>query len=251
MRDRWTIGSWKVDFRQRWIQARYRPWQQKLRPDSRLLQVLRVLTQADGATVSTDEILQKAWPDRVVARDSVTTAIYQLRQLLQDNSACPRYIASEPRRGYRLIASTSPAQKLPGPHRLLGSAAVLLAVAVAAWKWSAAPVRGNIYVMPMQNYEESPVQDPLFSAIESTLLSELIRMVPGRVRTDDHEDAVLRLESMMVACDLGPTLVMRLLDTRSGNYVWSHSYNLEEAADSTGRPTLVEQAASDIGAAIL
>ena len=103
----------------------------------------------------------------------------------------------------------------------------------------------------MQNYAESPVQGPLFSAIESTFLSELIQTVPGRVRTDDGDDIALRLESMMVACDLGPTLVMRLLDTRSDTYIWSDAYNLTEAAASTERPTLVERAAIAVGAAIL
>jgi len=103
----------------------------------------------------------------------------------------------------------------------------------------------------MQNYETSPVQDPLFSAIESTFLSELIQTVPGRVRTHDGDDTALRLESMMVSCDLGPTLVMRILDTRSETYVWSKAYNLAEVAESTERPSLVEQAAIDVGAAIL
>ena len=80
--------------------------------------------------------------------------------------------------------------------------------------------------------------------------SELIRTFPGRVRIDDGEDIALRLESMMVACDLGPTLVMRLLDTREETYIWSEAYNLEEVAAATERPTLVEQAAMDVGAAI-
>ncbi len=56
---------------------------------------------------------------------------------------------------------------------------------------------------------------------------------------------------MMVACDLGPTLVVRLLDTRNDTYIWSEAYNLEEAAASTERPTLVERVAIDVGAAIL
>ena len=34
---------------------------------------------------------------------------------------------------------------------------------------------------------------------------------------------------------------MRLLDTRSDTYIWSEAYNLEEAATSTERPTLVER----------
>lgn len=250
---RQRIGSWRVDFREGWLEPRTWFGGERLHPDGRLLQVLKVLVENAGQTVSVESILRDAWCDRVVSRDSVTTAIYQLRQLLNDDTESPRYIVSEPRRGYRLIAKVAP---LP-PHRAwrvaAGATATLAAVAAFGWALSpqAPPAAAYIYVSPMQNYEESPVQEPLFSAIETTFLSELIQTVPGRVRTDDGDDIALRLESMMVACDLGPTLVMRILDTRSNSYVWSNTYNLDEVAASTERPTLVELAASDVSNAIL
>ncbi len=254
MNDVWNIGSWRVDLQQGRLARRNLIGGRRSRPDARLIQVLRVLIDNAGRTVSTEEILRAAWPDRVVSRDSVTTAIYQLRQLLGDNADNPSYIASEPRRGYRLIATVRPAtqeRRLRWAGALAASMAVAVLAAIAAWSWwptSAEPA--YLYVQPMQNYAESPVQDPLFSAIETTFLSELIRTFPGRVRIDDGEDIALRLESMMVACDLGPTLVMRLLDTREETYIWSEAYNLEEVAAATERPTLVEQAAMDVGAAI-
>lgn len=251
MENKWHIGRWKVDLRRGWIERRYWIRVRRSQVDARLIQVLKVLVENAGSTVSTEHILRVAWPDRVVSRDSVTTAIYQLRQLLGDNTENPKFIASEARRGYRLIATATPARQVH-PLRLAGGLTASVAIAaLSGWAWlPAESTPSHIYVSPMQNYEESPVQGPLFSAIESTFLSELIQTVPGRVRTDDGNDVALRLESMMVACDLGPTLVMRLLDTQSDTYVWSHTYNLDEVAASTERPTLVEQAAMDVSAAI-
>lgn len=248
-----NVGAWRVDFLEGWLEPRgVFTRGERQHPDARLMQVLKVLVENAGHTVSIERILKAAWCDRVVSRDSVTTAIYQLRQLLRDDTDSPRYIASEPRRGYRLVAKVSCVRPQRGWRIAGGAAAALAAVAAFGWGLSPqAPAAAYIYVSPMQNYEESPVQEPLFSAIETTFLSELIQTVPGRVRTDDGDDVALRLESMMVACDLGPTLVMRILDIRSNSYVWSNTYNLDEVAASTERPTLVEMAANDVSNAIL
>ncbi len=248
MSDRRQIGSWTVDFQQGWLERRYSLRRRRVFPEARLLKVLRVLADNAGNTVTTEAILRWAWPGRVVSRDSVTTAVYQLRQLLGDDKDSPRYIASEPRRGYRLIAKVTSATRAR-PWQLAGALAVAVCVAWAAMPTASVP--SYIHVSRMQNYDESPVQDPLFSAIESTFLSELIQAASGRIRIHDDSYLALRLESMMVACDLGPTLVIRILDTRSNTYIWSEAYNLDEVAASTERPTLVEQAANDVGAAIL
>lgn len=250
MHDVWNVGDWRVNIRQGWIARRGRVPRRRIRPDARLISVLKTLIENAGQTVSTEAILESAWPDRVVSRDSVTTAIFQLRQLLGDSTDDPVYIASVPRRGYRLIAEPTVAGKR-GPKWVAGGLAATLAiVAISAWIVGQPVKKPTLYMEPIQNYAESPVQGPLFSAIESTLLSELIQVVPGGVRTDDADDVALRLQAMMVACDLGPTLVMRLLDTRSDTYIWAESYNLEEAAASLERPSLVERAAMDVGAAI-
>ena len=252
MSDRWMVGGWQVDLREGWI--RKRGWRQdgKIRPDARLMKVLAILIRNPGTTISIDALLKEAWPGRVVGRDSVTTAIYQLRQHLDDDADAPRYIASEHRNGYRLIAPVSAATRWwPARVAMPAAASLVLAAVIAGWTgFQPADKPPTLYVEPILNYAESPVQGPLFTAVQSTLLSELIQTLPGRVRIEDSGGATLRLQAMMVACDLGPTLVMRLLDSRSDTYVWSEAYNLDEARASTGRPTLVERAAMDVGAAM-
>ena len=212
--------------------------------------MLRALVENAGEVVATEILLEKGWPDRVVSRDSVTTAIYQLRQLLGDAAENPKYIRSEARRGYRLVAKV---RAVPTTDTRYAAAAGF-AMAAALIVYGSAHLiytddSRTVYMEPLLNYADSPVQEPLFTAVENTLLSELIQTVPGGIQAAD-DGAHLRLQSMLVACDLGPALVVRLLDTRSETYVWSKSYNLEEAAERQEGQTLVEEAAMDIGNAV-
>ena len=242
------IGNWQVSFTNGWIRRGWRPGAKKNRPDARLLQVLEVLADRPGQLVSSEEILAMAWPNRVVSRDSVTTAIYQLRQLLGDNRDSPSYIVSEPRRGYRLIARVS-GRRFPTAFAATTASAFALGI-VLSFVARQPSEPGYVYVAPLQNYPESPIQEPLFTAVQSTLISELIQTIPGQVRINDSDEVRLRLESMMVACDLGPTMVMRLLDRSSDTYVWSNTYNLKQIAASAESTTLVELAAADVGTAL-
>ncbi len=250
MSDIWYIGTWRVCFRRGSIKRRWQALSTSKSVDSRLLDVLRTLVEHSGERVSTETLLERAWPDRVVSRDSVTTAIYQLRQLLEDSAEHPKYIRSEARRGYRLVANTRQATVLRRSHVAAAAAPIMLAVmAYASAHLIHTEDVPSVYVEPLINFVESPVQEPLFTAVENTLLSELIQRVPGGIRATD-DGVRLKLQSMVVACDLGPALVVRLLDTKTDAFVWSNSYNLEEAAKNTEGPTLVVEAATDIGRAI-
>ena len=245
------LGTWQVDFRHGSIKRRWLGLFTRKTLDGRLLQVLRTLVEHACEVGSAETLLQEAWPDRVVSRDSVTTAIYQLRQLLQDSTDNPKYIRSEARRGYRLVAKIRKAPAVRKPY--LAAAAVASMAAVVAYgsvQLNSVHDTPTIFMEPLINYAESPVQEPLSTAGENTLLSELIRALPGGIRASD-DGVQLRLQSMLVACDLGPALVVRLLDTSSETYVWSRTYKLDEMETSSERPTLVEQAATDIVAAIL
>lgn len=66
--------------------------------------LLRELAQHPGETVSIDELLERVWAGVVVTPDSVYQAIAALRRILGDDPKQPRYIATVPRLGYRLIA---------------------------------------------------------------------------------------------------------------------------------------------------
>jgi transcriptional activator of cad operon len=85
---------------------------QKLEP--RTMRLLLCLANSAGEVVSVDRLLNEVWTGVVVGSASVYQAVSQLRKLLGDVDPEPTYIATVPRRGYRLIAAVRRLEP-PGP----------------------------------------------------------------------------------------------------------------------------------------
>jgi TolB-like protein/DNA-binding winged helix-turn-helix (wHTH) protein len=75
---------------------------QKLEP--RTMRLLLALAESAGEVVSVERLLNEVWAGVVVGSASVYQAVSQLRKLLGDTDPNPTYIATVPRKGYRLIA---------------------------------------------------------------------------------------------------------------------------------------------------
>jgi TolB-like protein/DNA-binding winged helix-turn-helix (wHTH) protein len=75
---------------------------QKLEP--RTMRLLMCLANSSGDVVSVERLLNEVWTGVVVGSASVYQAVSQLRKLLGDVDPNPTYIATVPRKGYRLIA---------------------------------------------------------------------------------------------------------------------------------------------------
>jgi transcriptional activator of cad operon len=74
----------------------------KLEP--RTMRLLMCLANSAGEVVSVEHLLNEVWTGVVVGSASVYQAVSQLRKLLGDVDADPTYIATVPRKGYRIIA---------------------------------------------------------------------------------------------------------------------------------------------------
>jgi TolB-like protein/DNA-binding winged helix-turn-helix (wHTH) protein/Tfp pilus assembly protein PilF len=91
----------------------------KLEP--RTMRLLMCLASSAGEVVSVERLLNEVWAGVVVGSASVYQAISQLRKLLGDVDPDPTYIATVPRKGYRLIApvrrveAVSPSPGAPPP----------------------------------------------------------------------------------------------------------------------------------------
>ena len=72
--------------------------------EPRTMRLLLCLADSVGTVVSVDRLLTEVWTDVVVGPASVYQAVSQLRKLLGDVDPNPTYIATIPRKGYRLVA---------------------------------------------------------------------------------------------------------------------------------------------------
>jgi len=122
--------------------------QETVRLEPRTMRLLVRLAETPGQVVSSRELLDTVWAGVVVGPASVYQAISQLRKLLGDTDPEPTFIATVPRKGYRLVAPVerlssaatqpqSPPREPPSepetrgaPHLRWGLAAALLIVVI-------------------------------------------------------------------------------------------------------------------------
>jgi TolB-like protein/DNA-binding winged helix-turn-helix (wHTH) protein/Tfp pilus assembly protein PilF len=75
----------------------------KLEP--KVMDVLCYLALRQGDVATREDIERDVWKGAVVGYDAITGAVIKLRKALTDDARQPRYIATIPKRGYRLIAT--------------------------------------------------------------------------------------------------------------------------------------------------
>ena len=72
-----------------------------------LIELLELLARNPGRLVTKEEINRTVWGKRFLAESALTRLVAELRQILGDDIARPRFIETIPKRGYRLIAPVS------------------------------------------------------------------------------------------------------------------------------------------------
>lgn len=76
--------------------------------EPKVMQVLLLLAERSGETVTRDELIADVWMGAIVTDEVVTRAISALRKALQDDFRNPRYIETLPKLGYRLMPHVVP-----------------------------------------------------------------------------------------------------------------------------------------------
>jgi len=109
------IGDWRVDPASGVI-ARDG---ETARLDVRAMRLLVGLAERAGEVVSIDELLDQVWAGVTVSQDSVYQAVASLRRQLGDDPKEPKYIATVPRLGYRMVAKVEAWQEPPAPTSAL------------------------------------------------------------------------------------------------------------------------------------
>jgi len=243
---KWRVGAWCVEP----AALRISRNGDSVPLDDRSMRLLLCLATRAGEIVSIEELLAQVWPDVVVSPDSVYQAVASLRRVLADDSKKPSYIATVPRRGYRMVAAVAPWSDAPAPRprsRALWigvAAGVLCAAIVFAFVRAASPSRPekSVVVLPFLDLTDAMSHQEFADGMTEELIDRLSKVpglrVPGA--TSSFYFRGKRVPVADIARTLGVAYVLdgsvrlagermrvdvRLIRAESGYVVWSEAYD--------------------------
>jgi TolB-like protein/DNA-binding winged helix-turn-helix (wHTH) protein/Tfp pilus assembly protein PilF len=193
----------------------------KIRLQGQPVDILVMLLQRPGETVTREDLQKKLWPaDTFVDfEQGLNNAMKRLRAALDDDAESPRFIETLPRRGYRFIGSVNTNERLPSSAASAGTIPVaseeassdaqvvagllarhrkaFLAVAVTAililaglgyvaFRWFPSSSRSNIdslAVLPFTNGGGDANTDYLSDGITESLIDNLAHVPQLKVRS--------------------------------------------------------------------
>ena len=82
-----------------------------LRITPRAFEVLLYLIENAGRVVSKQELFERVWKESFVTDNALTRMVKEIRRVLGDDAAAPRYVETIPKRGYRFIAASEAHQQ--------------------------------------------------------------------------------------------------------------------------------------------
>jgi len=119
--------------------------------EPRSMHLLVYLAERAGQVVGVEDLLNEVWAGVIVTPDSVYQGIAALRRTLGDNSKNPKYIATLPRRGYRLVAKVTPwseaAATLPSAPQPTSSPETVAMTAILPLARSPSLIRWNLILV--------------------------------------------------------------------------------------------------------
>jgi TolB-like protein/DNA-binding winged helix-turn-helix (wHTH) protein/Flp pilus assembly protein TadD len=176
-----------------------------VRLEPKAMQVLVYLASRSGDVVTREELEQNVWRGELVGYGAVTNTVIKLRKALQDDPRQPRFIATIPKKGYQLIASTVFPENgdNPRPDAHAAGAAItgvlrdrsswtsgrttMVMVALACilvfgllWSWPEDNTGSNappsIAVLPFDSLSDDPKQDYLADGITEDIITDLSKL---------------------------------------------------------------------------
>ena len=183
----------------------------KIRLQGQPVEILAMLLQHPGETVTREELQKKLWPaDTFVDfEQGLNNAMKRLRAALDDDAESPHFIETLPRHGYRFIGSVNGSERTlaaePKPHStrfsashrnafrlvafgtlgVIAVAAVLVGINVRGWRdrlfrqHTNPPVQA-LAVLPLANLSGDPEQE-YFADMTEALITELGKVSVPRV----------------------------------------------------------------------
>ena len=226
-----------------------------VRVEPKAMDVLVYLAAHQGEVVSREELERGVWHGALVGYDAVTSTVIKLRKALGDDARHPRYIATVPKRGYRLLppvdldpqvaddprrptadplASGPPVPKpVPGKSwaKIGAAVGVLLALMLAVAMWSSTatkqrpealvprtPDLPTLAVLPFSNLGEGHEQQYFTDGVTEDVIAGLSKLSGLRViaRNSAFAFAGAQTDPQEAAALLGVRYVLQGSVRRSG-----------------------------------
>ncbi|MGZ2440639.1 TolB-like protein/Tfp pilus assembly protein PilF [Sinorhizobium medicae] len=187
------------------------------------VKLLAALVGQPGEILSKAELIEAAWPGRVVEEGNLTVQIALLRKLLGPAADRGEWIVTVPRVGYRFAKSV---EQLGGAKR----EALPL------------PEKPSIAVLPFVNLSKDPDQESFADGLTADLITDLSR-TPGLfviARNSVFAYKAKTMEVREIARDLGVRYLLQgsarraagrarinaqLVDAMSGEHLWAERYD--------------------------
>ena len=179
----------------------------KIKLQGQPVEILVMLLEQAGATITREELQKKLWPaDTFVDfEQGLNNAMNRLRVALDDDAESPHFIETVPRRGYRFIGSTNGSEQAlatgakPGSRLRTGlraaalgalvvmaMTAVLVGLNVRGWRdrlftGLPRPQIQALAVLPLTNLSGDPEQEYFADGMTEALITELGKVSSPRV----------------------------------------------------------------------
>jgi len=179
----------------------------KMRLQGQPVDILAMLLERPGETITREELQKKLWPaDTFVDfEQGLNSAMKRLRAALDDDAESPHFIETLPRHGYRFVGTVNgsgqaPAEEAKTTHSagafirlaalgalaLLAVAALLLGLNARGWRdrlltrWTKPQIQA-LAVLPLANLSGDPEQEYFADGMTESLITELGKISTPRV----------------------------------------------------------------------
>jgi TolB-like protein/DNA-binding winged helix-turn-helix (wHTH) protein len=241
----------------------------RIRVQVQPFQVLRILLEHPGQSVTREELQKQIWPaDTFVDFDhGLNNAVKKLRQALGDDAENPRYIETLAKRGYRFIGTvenggpvvTREAAPVPVPPKKgplptargkghvwgLGLGAAVMVGLMLVLGLNAGGVRERLFghavparirslaVLPLENLSNDPAQEYFADGMTDALITDLSQINALKVIS---RTSVMRYKKTgeplpQIARELGVDAIVEGTVTRSGDRVRISAQLIDGATD--------------------
>jgi DNA-binding winged helix-turn-helix (wHTH) protein len=222
-RTQWQIGPYVFDT----DGGRLLAGETEISLEHRAARTLELLCRDRGRPVSRETILAQVWNGRSVSANSVAIVIADLRRALGDDAGAPRFIATVPKRGYRLNEeapqASVPALVVPArPRRPYGVAITLVVIALLASTFFVARHRSeggqvSVVITPTANATGQARYRPLATALQALITDRLagtgVDVMTSGASASAGPKSTLWLRSRLILWNGITTLSMEAVDS--------------------------------------